>query len=62
VILWRTRAESEAAAEQVDAVPEAKAWFRHIGESQGLQHAEVADQRLFAPMAQGSATNSPTSA
>jgi hypothetical protein len=47
VILWRTRAEAETAAERVYDVPEAKAWFRHIAESHGLQHLEVADQRLF---------------
>ena len=47
VILWRTRAEAEAAAEHVYDVPEAKAWFRHIAESHGLQHLEVVDQRRF---------------
>src|SRR4051812_42606817 len=46
VILWRTRAEAETAAEHVNDVPEAKAWFRHIAESHGLQPADVADQHL----------------
>lgn len=47
VLLWRTRAEAEAAAETVNDVPEAKAWFRHIAESHGLQHVDIADQQLF---------------
>jgi hypothetical protein len=42
VILWRTRAEAAAAAKQVDGLPEATAWFRHIAESHGIQHVEVA--------------------
>jgi hypothetical protein len=47
VILWRSREEAERAAEQVDAVPAAKAWFRHIAESHGLEHVEVAHEELF---------------
>ena len=47
VILWRTRAE--AAAQHVNEVPQAKVWFRHIAESQGLQHVDIADQQLFSP-------------
>jgi hypothetical protein len=47
VILWRTRAEAETAARHVNDVPEAKAWFRHIAESHGLEHLDVADQQLF---------------
>jgi hypothetical protein len=47
VILWRTRAEAQTAAEHVNDVPEAKAWFRHIAESHGPRHANVADQHLF---------------
>jgi hypothetical protein len=50
VILWRTRAEAEAAAEHVADVPEAKAWFRHIAESHGLEHLEVAHQQLWTTM------------
>jgi hypothetical protein len=49
VILWRTRAEAETAAKHVDSVPEAKAWFRHIAESHGVQHVDIADQQLFDP-------------
>jgi hypothetical protein len=49
VILWRTRAEAETAAKHVHDVPEAKAWFRHIAESHGLQHVDIADQRVFTP-------------
>ena len=49
VILWRTRAEAAAAAKHVNEVPAARAWFRHIAESHGLQHVDIADQRLFTP-------------
>src|ERR671924_1152333 len=49
VILWSTRAEAEAAAEHVADVPEAKAWFRHIAQSHGVQHVDIADQQLFTP-------------
>jgi hypothetical protein len=49
VILWRTRAEAETAAEHVDDVPVARAWFRHISASHGLQHVDVVDQRVFSP-------------
>jgi hypothetical protein len=48
VILWRSRDEAEEAARSIDDVPEAKSWFRHIAESRGLRHVEVADERLFA--------------
>jgi hypothetical protein len=48
VILWRSRQDAEEAARSIDLVPEAKAWFRHIAESRGLRHVEVADERLFA--------------
>jgi len=41
VVLWRTRAEAEEAAQAVGAVPECAAWFRHISESGGLRHVEV---------------------
>jgi hypothetical protein len=47
VILWQSREEAEQAAEGVDGVPAAKAWFRHIAESHGLQHVEVAHEELF---------------
>jgi hypothetical protein len=48
VILWRSREDADEAARNIESVPEAKAWFRHIAESQGLRHVEVADERLFA--------------
>jgi hypothetical protein len=48
VILWRTRQDAEEAARDIHRVPEAKAWFRHIAESRGVRHVEVADERLFA--------------
>lgn len=47
VILRRTRAEAETAAQHVNDVPEAKAWFRHIAQPHGLEHLDIADQRLF---------------
>ena len=47
VILWRSRAEAETAADHVNDLPEAKAWFRHIAESHGVQHIDVVNQRLF---------------
>lgn len=43
VLVWRTRAEAEESAAQIATVPEAVAWFRHIGESGGLRHVEVRD-------------------
>jgi hypothetical protein len=47
VILWHSREEAAHAAKHVDGVPAAKAWFRHIAESHGLQHVEVAHEALF---------------
>jgi hypothetical protein len=47
VILWRGRHEAEEAAQTIDEIPEARAWFRHIAESRGIRHAAVADERLF---------------
>lgn len=41
VIRWRSRAEAEYSAAHVTEVPEAAAWFAHIGESRGIQHLEV---------------------
>jgi hypothetical protein len=41
IILWRSRAEAEAAARRINDVPEARAWFRYIAESQGIRHVEV---------------------
>src|SRR5918996_4238231 len=47
VILWRSRQEAEEAAARIDQVPEAKRWFRHIADSKGLRHVEVAHEELF---------------
>jgi hypothetical protein len=47
VILWRSREEAEEAPRSIDQVAEAKAWFRHIAESMGLRHVEVAHEELF---------------
>jgi hypothetical protein len=47
VILWRSREDADEAARDIDGVPEATAWFRHISESRGLRHVEVVDERLF---------------
>ena len=47
VILWHSREDAEHAANHVNDVPAAKAWFRHIEESHGLQHVEVAHEELF---------------
>ena len=47
LILWHSREEAEHAAKHVDGVPAAKPWFRHIAESHGLQHVEVAHEELF---------------
>jgi hypothetical protein len=48
VILWRSREEAENAARRIDTVPEAAAWFRHISQSMGVRHADVAHEQLFA--------------
>jgi hypothetical protein len=47
VILWRSREEAEQAAKHVNDVPAAKAWFRHIAESRGLEHLEVAHEAVL---------------
>jgi hypothetical protein len=47
VILWRSREEAEHAAKHVNDVPAAKAWFRHIAESRGLEHLEVAHETVL---------------
>jgi hypothetical protein len=47
VVLWRSRQEAEEAARRIDQVPEATRWFRHIAESKGLRHVEVAHEQLF---------------
>jgi hypothetical protein len=50
VIPWHSREEAVHAAKHVDDVPAAQAWFRHIAESHGLQHVEVAHEALFEPI------------
>ena len=47
VILWRSRDEAEEAAARIDTVPEARSWFRHISQSMGVRHVEVAHEELF---------------
>jgi hypothetical protein len=46
VVLWRRREEALDAASRVNEVPEATRWFRHITESQGVRHVDVAHQAL----------------
>jgi hypothetical protein len=41
IILWRSREEAEEAARRINEVAEARHWFRHITESQGIRHVEV---------------------
>lgn len=53
VILWRTRAEAETAADHVNDFPEAAAWFPHVAASRGLQHLDVVDHRMFAATLDG---------
>jgi Antibiotic biosynthesis monooxygenase len=49
IILWRSREAAENAARRIDEIPEARAWFGHIAESQGLRHVEVVHGELFEP-------------
>jgi hypothetical protein len=49
VILWRSREEAEEAASKIEQVPEARRWFRHIAESKGVRHVEVAHEALWPP-------------
>jgi len=42
VILWHSREQAEHAAGHVAEVPEAAAWFAHIGDSRGIEHLTVA--------------------
>ena len=46
VVLWRSREAAED-ARRIDQVAEVKDWFRHIAESSGLRHVEVANEELF---------------
>lgn len=43
VLVWRSRAEAEEAARLINTVPACAAWFRHISESGGIRHVDVAD-------------------
>jgi hypothetical protein len=43
IVLWRSRQEAVQAAQEIDAVPECAAWFRHIASSDGLRHVEVVE-------------------
>jgi hypothetical protein len=47
LILWHSREEAEHGAKHVNEVPAAQSWFRHIAESHGQQHVEVAHEALF---------------
>lgn len=48
MLLWRSREEAEVAIQRIGEVPAARRWFRHIAESKGIRHVEVAHQQLFA--------------
>jgi hypothetical protein len=48
IVLWRSHDEAKDAAERIESVPEAHSWFRHIGESHDLRHADVVHEQLFA--------------
>jgi hypothetical protein len=50
VLLWSSREAAADAAARVNEVPEAQAWFRHIAESRGLRHVEVAHRQVFEPL------------
>ena len=41
VILWRSREDAEYSARHATEVPEAVAWFGHIGEARGIEHLAV---------------------
>lgn len=41
MILWRSREDAEYSARHVTEVPEAVAWFGHIGEAHGIEHLTV---------------------
>jgi hypothetical protein len=47
VILWSSREAAEEAARRIDELPEARAWFQHIGESHGLRHVDVVHEEIF---------------
>jgi hypothetical protein len=41
VILWRGREDAEYSARHVTEVPEAVAWFGHIGEARGIEYLAI---------------------
>jgi Antibiotic biosynthesis monooxygenase len=47
IILWRSRDEAEQAARELDQIPEARRWFRHIADTEELRHLEVAHEALW---------------
>jgi hypothetical protein len=53
VLLWRTREDAEDAARRIHEVPEAHRWFRHVSESNGIRHVEVAHTQLFGQLMEG---------
>lgn len=46
-ILWRSREHAEHSAAHTTEIPQAAAWFAHIGESRGIEYLAVraADDR-----------------
>lgn len=49
VILWRTRAEAELAAEHAGDVASARAWFGHLAGSGEVRHGAVVHYASFDP-------------
>jgi hypothetical protein len=47
VILWRTAHEAEAAAREIEQVPEVHQWLGHIAEQKGLRHLTVVHEALW---------------
>lgn len=41
MIVWESREQALAAAEDAPSIPEAAAWFSHIAEVIGMEHADV---------------------
>jgi hypothetical protein len=49
VVLWSSRQAAEEAAQRINELPEARSWFRHIAESQGLRHVNVVHEQHVIP-------------
>jgi hypothetical protein len=47
IIRWRTREAAEQAARDIEPVPEARRWFRHIADAGELRHLEVTHEALW---------------